>query len=94
MLNAKCWSLVQESPTKCLNTITKPPVWGGQGPYKDYRATDDDDDYYTYKKKPLKPSSRYMHHVINNQQFCLLFLWVSYGSRCKQRWVALTIWPL
>jgi hypothetical protein len=23
---------------------TKPPVWGGQGPYKDCRATDDDDD--------------------------------------------------
>jgi hypothetical protein len=22
----------------------KPPVWGGQGPYKDCRATDDDDD--------------------------------------------------
>jgi hypothetical protein len=22
--------------------ITKLPVWGGQGPYKDYRATDDD----------------------------------------------------
>jgi hypothetical protein len=23
--------------------ITKPPVWGGKGPYKDCRATDDDD---------------------------------------------------
>jgi hypothetical protein len=22
----------------------KPPVWGGQGPYKDCRAIDDDDD--------------------------------------------------
>jgi hypothetical protein len=37
-------SLVQRSPTKCLNKITKPPVLGGQGPYKDCRATDDDDD--------------------------------------------------
>jgi hypothetical protein len=33
------WSLVQRSPTSCLNEITKPPVWGGQGPYKDCRAT-------------------------------------------------------
>jgi hypothetical protein len=32
------------SPTKCLHKITKPPVWGDQGPYKDSRATDDDDD--------------------------------------------------
>jgi hypothetical protein len=32
------------SPNKCLNKITKPPVWDGQGPYKDCRATDDDDD--------------------------------------------------
>jgi hypothetical protein len=38
------WSLARKSPTKCLNKITKPPVWGGQGPYKDCRATDDDDD--------------------------------------------------
>jgi hypothetical protein len=38
------WSLVQRSPTVCLNKITKPPVWDGQGPYKDCRATDDDDD--------------------------------------------------
>jgi hypothetical protein len=37
-------SLVQRSPTKCSHKITKPPVWGGQGPYKDCRATDDDDD--------------------------------------------------
>jgi hypothetical protein len=36
-------SLVWRSPTKCLHTITKPPVWGGQGPYKDCSATDDDD---------------------------------------------------
>jgi hypothetical protein len=28
----------------CLNKITKPPLLGGQGPYKDCRATDDDDD--------------------------------------------------
>jgi hypothetical protein len=35
-------ALVQ-SPTNCLNKITKPRVWGGQGPYKDCRATDDDD---------------------------------------------------
>jgi hypothetical protein len=33
-----------ESPTKCLSKITKPPVWGGQCPYKDCRATDDDND--------------------------------------------------
>jgi hypothetical protein len=32
------------SLTKCLNKITKPPVWGGQGPYKDRRVPDDDDD--------------------------------------------------
>jgi hypothetical protein len=32
------------SPTKGLTKITKPPVRGGQGPYKDCRATDDDDD--------------------------------------------------
>jgi hypothetical protein len=38
------WSLVQKSPAKCLNKITKPPVWGGQGPYKDCRATDDNGD--------------------------------------------------
>jgi hypothetical protein len=36
------WSLAQMSPTKCLNTIMKPPVWGGQGPYKYCRATDDE----------------------------------------------------
>jgi len=28
----------------CFKKITKPPVLGGQGPYKDCRATDDDDD--------------------------------------------------
>jgi hypothetical protein len=39
------WSLVQRSPTVCLNKITKPPVWDGQGPYKDCRATDDEDDF-------------------------------------------------
>jgi hypothetical protein len=38
------WSLVQRSPIKCLNKIKKRSMWGGQGPYKDYRATDDDDD--------------------------------------------------
>jgi hypothetical protein len=38
------WSLVQRSRTKCLNKITKPPEWGGQGPYKDCRAIDDDDE--------------------------------------------------
>jgi hypothetical protein len=38
------WSRVQRSPTECLNKITKPRVWGGQGPYKDCRATDDDYD--------------------------------------------------
>jgi hypothetical protein len=32
------WSLAQNSPTKCLNNIKKPPVWGGQGPFKDCRA--------------------------------------------------------
>jgi hypothetical protein len=35
------WSRYQD--TECLNKIKKPPVWGGQGPYKDCRATDDDD---------------------------------------------------
>jgi hypothetical protein len=39
------WPLVQRSPTECLNQITKPPVWGGQGPYEDCRATDEDDEY-------------------------------------------------
>jgi hypothetical protein len=39
-----------------FNKITKPPVWGGQGPYKVYRTTDDDDDHdhdddETYKIK-------------------------------------------
>jgi hypothetical protein len=45
------WSLLQKSANICRNKITKPPVWGGQGPYKDRRATeeekdegDDDDD--------------------------------------------------
>jgi hypothetical protein len=38
------WSLVRRSRTKCLNKITKPPVWDGPGPYKDCRATDDDGD--------------------------------------------------
>jgi hypothetical protein len=33
-----------KSPAKCLNKITKPSVWGGQGPYKDFGATDDYDD--------------------------------------------------
>jgi hypothetical protein len=37
-------SLVQGSPTKCRNKMTKPPVRGGQGPYKDCRAFDDNDD--------------------------------------------------
>jgi hypothetical protein len=37
------WSLVQRSPTKCFHKITKPPAWGGQGPYKNCRATDKDD---------------------------------------------------
>jgi hypothetical protein len=37
-------SLVQRSPTKYLNNITKPPACGGQGPYKDCRATDGDGD--------------------------------------------------
>jgi hypothetical protein len=36
------WSLVQGSPAKCFNKMTKPPVWGGHGPYKQCRATDDD----------------------------------------------------
>jgi hypothetical protein len=36
------WSLVKRSPTKCLNKITKPPMWGSWGPYKDSRATEDD----------------------------------------------------
>jgi hypothetical protein len=44
-------SLVQESPNKCLNKITKPPVRGGQGLYKDCRATDDDyDDEDEFRK--------------------------------------------
>jgi hypothetical protein len=29
---ATSWSLVQMSPTVCLNKITKPPMWGSQGP--------------------------------------------------------------
>jgi hypothetical protein len=32
------------NPAECPNKITKPPVWDGQGPYKDCRATDDDDE--------------------------------------------------
>jgi hypothetical protein len=35
-------SLVQRSPTKCVNKITKPTACGGQGRYKDCRTTDDD----------------------------------------------------
>jgi hypothetical protein len=46
---ATSWSLVQRSPTKCPNKITKPSVWGGQGPYRDCiaaaTAADDDADY-------------------------------------------------
>jgi hypothetical protein len=38
-------SVAQMNPTKRLNKITKPPVWDGQGLYKDCRVTDDDDDY-------------------------------------------------
>jgi hypothetical protein len=34
------------SRTKCLNKITKPPVWGGQGTCKECRATDNGDDDY------------------------------------------------
>jgi hypothetical protein len=37
------WSLIQRSPTNCLTKITKPPVWGGPGPYMACRATDDDE---------------------------------------------------
>jgi hypothetical protein len=33
------------SLTKCLKNITKPPVWGSQGPYKDCRAAADDQKY-------------------------------------------------
>jgi hypothetical protein len=36
------WSLVQRSLTKCLNKVTKPPVWGGQRSLQWPRATDDD----------------------------------------------------
>jgi hypothetical protein len=36
------WPLVQRSPTKCVNTITKPLVWSGQGLYKDCRAVEND----------------------------------------------------
>jgi hypothetical protein len=38
------FSLVQRSPTKSLNKISKPPVWGSHGNYKYCRATYDDDD--------------------------------------------------
>jgi hypothetical protein len=31
-------------PKENRNKIKKSPVWGGQDPYKDCRATDDDDD--------------------------------------------------
>jgi hypothetical protein len=49
------WSLVQRSPTVCLNKITKPPVWGGQGPYKVCRATAAaaDDDVMIVKRLSL-----------------------------------------
>jgi hypothetical protein len=36
-------TLVQSSLIKYFNKFTKPPVRGGQGPYKDCRATDDVD---------------------------------------------------
>jgi hypothetical protein len=78
------WSLLQRSPTMCLNTITKPPVWGGQGPYKDCRATDNDDDYIITSKAILgyshvtniivlgtKPEeSRHQHHYLRHHQDC------------------------
>jgi hypothetical protein len=49
------WSLVRRSPAKRRYKITKPPVWGGQGPYKDWGATDDDDDDYgAYKLHTYK----------------------------------------
>jgi hypothetical protein len=35
-------SLVQRNPTKCRNKITKPPVRGSQGPYKNCKVDDDD----------------------------------------------------
>jgi hypothetical protein len=48
------WSLVRWSSTKCRNKITKPPVWGGQGPYKDCRVTNDDDDDDDVNDRALK----------------------------------------
>jgi hypothetical protein len=51
------WSLVRRSPAKRRYKITKPPVWGDQGLYKDWTATDDDDDdddYGAYKHHTYK----------------------------------------
>jgi hypothetical protein len=50
------WSLVQRSPTDFLNKITKPPVWGVQGPYKD--SSDDDVNWYSRGRCCLRISSR------------------------------------
>jgi hypothetical protein len=43
------WSLHLRGPTTYLNKITKRPVWGGQGPYKDSRASDDIDEVSSWK---------------------------------------------
>jgi hypothetical protein len=47
------WSLIQRSPAEYPNKITKPPLWGGQGPYTDCWATDDDDDDDDDERKVL-----------------------------------------
>jgi hypothetical protein len=50
-LQGKARLIFERSPTNCLKQITKPPVWGGQVPYKDCWATDDDDNECIYLHK-------------------------------------------
>jgi hypothetical protein len=57
------WLLKQASQT--VKYIMKPPVWGGQGPYKDCRATDDD---VTDRIIVLQPSKPKRTTCFNNQQ--------------------------
>jgi hypothetical protein len=52
------WSLVQSSPIKYLITITKPPVWDGQGPYKDCTATAVDEEHTWVETSKLWENKR------------------------------------
>jgi hypothetical protein len=71
------WSLVhQRRPTMFLNRNTKPSVWGGQGPYKDCRATDDNDDmehtdkywigHFKNRMVPQNPFPRKLKKMLTN----------------------------